>query len=46
MKLSLSTSHGGFSVLKTMVMMLGKVYFSSIFAQNVGYGGIEPKAAL
>ena len=35
MKLSLSTSHGGFSVLKTMVTMLGKVYFSSIFAQNV-----------
>ena len=33
-------------MLKTMVMMLGEVDFSSVFAQNVGYGGIEPTAAL
>ena len=39
-------SHGGFSVLKTMVMMLGEVDFSSVFAQNEGYGGIAPTAAL
>ena len=33
-------------MLKTMVMMLGEVDFSSVFAQNIGYEGIEPTAAL
>ncbi len=35
-------AHGGFSLLKTMVMMLGEVDFGAIFVTNIDYHGIRP----
>lgn len=35
-------AHGGFSIVKTAVMMIGELDFTSMFAQDVTHTGIPP----
>ena len=35
-------AHGGFSIVKTVVMMIGELDFASMFAQGVTHTGISP----